>query len=142
MTGRPVDEDSIDAMDAAAAAVIDCRLGDAARIVDESVAYPTAASLLVDILLARASGEDARDGIELVMLRSPVLGYLAAVDVPGQSPLVDPEEDQRLYSRMALPAPPIGPIFPTSDSGLSAWLRDPVAAADRGAPESGLARCR
>ena len=33
--------------------------------------------------------------------------------------------------------PDLGLLFPSPDSGLSAWLRDPVAAAKAGAPFSG-----
>jgi tetratricopeptide (TPR) repeat protein len=142
MLNRPLDEEEAGPQNAAVAAVIGCRLDEAAQMAGALQTPPTTNSLLVDILLARASDEAADDAIELAGLRSPRLGYLASVDVPGRSPLVDPEEDLRLYSRNALPTPPIGPIFPTTDSGLSEWLRDPAAAADRGAPDSGLARCR
>jgi O-antigen ligase len=142
MVGSPLDIADVGPFNAAASAVITCDVDEASRILGDVRGQPSTDSLLADILVARASGIDATHAIELAMLRSPALGFLASTDVPDRSPLIDPAEDQRLYSRLALPSPPIGPIFPTAESGLSAWLRDPATAADRGAPGSGLARCR
>jgi len=129
----------------ASAAVIDCRLTEARAAIS---GMTTAEAVSLDglsarILVARASGSTSIDDlIALAGLRSSLLGILASQYVPGASPFADPATDVALYRRLPMPAPGLDPILPTADSGTSAWLRDPAGAADRGAPNSDLARCQ
>jgi hypothetical protein len=144
MAGLPVDETTLRPTLAASNAVIGCRTEDAKRILD-ALPYQVAVTpdaLVSRLLAAGASEDDSDDLVSIASLRWPLLGALATRPVEGVSPLVEAAEDQRLYSRQAPPRPPIGPVLPTSDGGLSEWLRSPAAAADRGAPDSGLASCR
>jgi O-antigen ligase len=135
--------DVTDVPAAAAAATIDCRLEDALRLLG-----PTADSgldaqwLMARVLVARAAGEPVDDYLTLASLRWPILVFLSTADVEGASPFLGLAFDVQVYGRRPIAAPARLPVFPTSESGFSAWLRDPVAAADRGAPDSGLAACR
>jgi O-antigen ligase len=93
-------------------------------------------------LFERAYGRGAsRNVVALIRLRDPGLADSIAHQAVGVSPVWSFFYDNRYYDRIAI-NPPAGPVLPTPGSGLSAWLRDPVAAAERGAPGSGLATCR
>jgi len=95
------------------------------------------------VLVAQAHGSTSvNDVIALAGLRWPLLGILATQRVSGASPFADPATDFALYRRLPMPAVDLDVFLPTADSGMSAWLRDPAAAADRGAPKSGLATCQ
>ncbi len=129
----------------ASAAIIECRLTQAQAAIEAMTAAEAVSSdgLLARVLVARASGSTSLgDVIALAGLRWPLLGVLATQPIRGASPFADPATDIALYRRLPMPAPDLGPILPTGDSGLSAWLREPAVAADRGAPNSGLATCR
>ena len=143
MADRQVSEASISEIDAATAAVIACDLNGAEQKIDglSQSEADSSGGLLARILDARATGDASDEEVTLGLLRSPLLGLAALTEVSAASPLVGPEEDARLYSRTAIPAPAFGPRFPTFASGLSAWLHDPRAAARIGAPGSGLATC-
>jgi hypothetical protein len=143
MVGQSLDDNTVSTADAGAAAVIDCRFDDAKEALGPgSTSGLDADGLLVRILEARARGELADGWVTLAGLRSPIIAFLATNEVEEGSPLLAIGFDVQFYGRRALPLPSNLPAFPTPESGLSAWLRDPVAAADRGAPESGLAACR
>lgn len=65
-----------------------------------------------------------------------------AVSQPAPSSVVwDPGEDNRIYERDPVSPTQLGLDLPTDAEGLSAWLMDPRAAAEIGAPGSGLAEC-
>jgi O-antigen ligase len=143
MVGAPLDSSAVSATDAAASAVIDCRTEDALALLGPtSESQLDSGSLLIRILAARAEGEPADDYITLAGLRSPFNAFVASNEVAGTSPFAALGYDVQFYGRRAIPLPGDALLFPSAESGLSAWLRDPVAAADRGAPESGLAACR
>lgn len=129
----------------ASAAVIDCRLPQAQAAIEAMTTAEAASSdgLRARVLVARAIGSSSvNDTITLASLRWPLLGMLATRVTPGASPFADPATDFALYRRIPMPPPDLGLILPTADSGMSAWLREPAAAADRGAPNSGLASCQ
>lgn len=122
--------------------LIQCQLAAAETAAGELGAQrSTLAGLISRIMVARAGGASAADLLTLAELRSALLGSLAAKATPAASPLAGRVEDTRLYRRLAMPPPEVGPLFPTPDAGLSAWLQDPRGAARRGAPGSGLATC-
>jgi O-antigen ligase/tetratricopeptide (TPR) repeat protein len=89
---------------------------------------------------------DAVDGaeeevlLELIAGHDPGIRRQATVAIGGTPAASDHNRDLHTYSRIPIRAP-IGPVLPTPASGLSAWMRDPVAAADAGAPGSALADC-
>jgi O-antigen ligase len=92
-------------------------------------------------LLFDESYNRTTDDLEiLIRLRDPGLAGIIARQATGASPVWSFFYDNRYYDRVAI-TPPGGPVLPTPASGLSAWLRDPTGAADRGAPGSGLAKC-
>jgi hypothetical protein len=94
------------------------------------------------LIFGRAyGGKDVGEILALMRLRDPGQAQLASLHASGTSPVSNAFYDDRYYDRIAIPPPP-GPTFPTPASGLSAWLTDPIAAADRGAPMSALAACR
>lgn len=129
---------------AASSAVIDCRFGDAIAAIGKMSAADATGSdaLQARVLVATATHDPARrEVLELAALRWPLLGILASEQVGGISPFSDPSVDTTVYRRRPMPAPPLGMTFPTSTSGMSVWLRDPQAAAHRGAPGSGLDWC-
>jgi O-antigen ligase len=122
--------------------LIQCKVTTATAAVAElGPQRSTLAGLISRIMVARASGDSAVDDIALAQLRSAILGTLASGETPPASPLSGHVEDTRLYRRLTMAPPPFGPLFPTPDAGLSAWLRNPRDAARRGAPGSGLAEC-
>jgi hypothetical protein len=79
--------------------------------------------------------------LTLLAAHDPGIVRQATDGVAGASAVGDHNADVATYAQIPI-RPPIGPVLPTPSSGLSAWLRDPVAAADAGAPGSGLAMCR
>jgi tetratricopeptide (TPR) repeat protein len=99
------------------------------------------AGLVARILYERALGDEkAGTTATLLELRDRGLGQMARLVAFGSSPAWDYSHDLRYYARFPIP-PPSGITFPTQASGMSAWLRDPAAAADTGAPGSELAAC-
>ena len=99
------------------------------------------------VLRARLMVERAFDGgdderlLTLLASHDPGIVRMASGGVAGESAAGDHNADVAVYGLIPI-RPPVGPILPTPNSGLSAWLRDPLAAADVGAPGSGLAACR
>ena len=99
-------------------------------------------ALQTRVMLARTTGAgDLEELRGLISLRDRELERQAFGGIGGSSAISNSAQDIRIYGRLPIPAP-VGPVLPTAASGLSAWLRDPVAAADLGAPGSGLAECR
>jgi hypothetical protein len=98
--------------------------------------------LQAQLLYVTAFG-DGRVGeiTTLIRLRNPGLAASVTQALSGISPARNSFYDNRYYDRLGI-APPNAFALPTSASGMSVWLRDPVSAADRGAPGSGLAECR
>jgi O-antigen ligase len=143
MIGDPPNTLEVGPIQAATAAVIGCDPAAAARYVTQLSGGERASadSLLVRILIARATGMPDHDLLTLAKLRWPLLAQIATEEAKGVSPLTGPADDIQLYGRLSLPAPLVGPSLPTSEGGLSAWLHDPRAAARLGAPESPLATC-
>jgi hypothetical protein len=93
-------------------------------------------------MLERALGADLQPGLETLMsLHDRNLWKLAFEGVTGQSPFFDYFADVTMYGAAPMDLRS-GPVFPTEASGLGAWLRDPLAAAQAGAPDSPLADCR
>jgi tetratricopeptide (TPR) repeat protein len=143
MVGEPVQAADVNRPDAAAAETIWCRPEDALeRLGPGSGATMSGSWLLTRILIARVGGDPVDDFVALAGLRRPIVAFLATHDVAGASPFTALAHDAQFYGRRAIKPPDSLPVFPSAESGLSAWLRDPVAAADRGAPDSGLAACR
>jgi tetratricopeptide (TPR) repeat protein len=143
MVGKPVLGGATTSFDMAAAAVVDCRPDDAVRELGPTAnAAVNARWLSVRMLAGRVRGEPVDDYIALAGLRWPIVAFMASNDVTGASPFTALAHDSKFYGRRSIAPPPDGPIFPSPESGLSAWLRDPIAAADRGAPDSRLASCR
>jgi hypothetical protein len=143
MTGEDLDPIDYTPGNAAVVAAISCDIQGAANAADgmSPAESDSGIGLIARILVRRLASDPSADVDALRILR-PTLGLAASTAVRGSSPLVEPEEDDRLYSRTAISAPTVGPTFPTFASGLSAWLRDPRAAARLGAPRSGLATCQ
>jgi tetratricopeptide (TPR) repeat protein len=124
-------------------AVLSCRL----RAAEQTLSGLGNAARQLDALQARLLFETAFGGTHrteittLIRLRNPGLAGGISEAVGGISPVWSSFYDNRYYDQLAiLPATVFA--LPTAASGLSAWLRDPVSAADRGAPGSGLAECR
>lgn len=128
----------------AAAAIIDCRFAEAETAIGamthrEAV---TVDGLRARVLVASATNDGALSDIAvLAALRWPLLGILVSQPIIGATPFTDPLADITLYRRLPIVASHFGERFPTADSGMSAWFRDPATAADRGAPGSGLSTC-
>ena len=94
------------------------------------------------LMTRRAFDETEVDRLlTLLAAHDPGIVRQATDGVAGASAVGDHNADVATYAQIPI-RPPIGPVLPTPSSGLSAWLRDPVAAADAGAPGSGLAMCR
>jgi O-antigen ligase len=99
-------------------------------------------AIRAQLLYARLAGKaEVGDLIALLGLRDPGMERIANVSPAGVGPTESSFYDNRYYDRLAIDTP-IPFALPTSASGMSAWLRSPVDAAHRGAPESGLAHCR
>jgi hypothetical protein len=144
LIGDPLDPVVLGPVQNGVSLTLECRLAEAATVLEEMPvsARSSANGLLASILNTRARGLSADAPMSLASLRWPLLRLMASMEVPGRSPLVDGDEDLRLYGRFSVAAPEVGPVFPTAISGMSAWLTDPGAAAERGAPGSGLAGCQ
>jgi tetratricopeptide (TPR) repeat protein len=142
MTGGPVPPD-VGRPFQAEMAVLLCQPGLAADALDGlgAVERTTGDALQARVVFARAFGAEV-DGVtqRMIRLRNTSLARQAFGGVIGASPLTDYTADVNVYRR--IPIAPPDPIFPTGPSGLSVWLRDPVEAADLGAPGSPLAECR
>jgi tetratricopeptide (TPR) repeat protein len=125
-------------------AVIACRTQEA----EQTLARLSATEATqMDALLGRLMFETALRGSQvgeiktLIRLRDPGVGESIVRAAGGASPIWSAFYDNRYYDRLAIQAPTAFAL-PTAGSGQSAWLRHPVGAADRGAPDSGLANCR
>jgi O-antigen ligase/tetratricopeptide (TPR) repeat protein len=128
------------------AAVLACRIQEAEQtLASLSLDAPAATQgdgLQAQLLFKAAYGDGRLSEITtLIKLRDPGLGETIARAAGGTSPIWSAFYDNRYYDRLPIQAP-TDFALPTATSGLSAWLRDPVNAADRGAPDSGLANCR
>lgn len=100
------------------------------------------ASLQAQLMLERVAGDAADPRLStLIALHDRNLWRLAYEGVSGGSPMVDYFADVTVYSMAPIDAGG-ALLFPTEASGLSAWLRDPIDAADTGAPNSPLSMCR
>jgi O-antigen ligase len=143
MVGKPVLGGPVTTFDMAAAAVIDCRPDNAVvQLGPTANAAVNARWLLVRIIVGRVDGQPVDDYIAMAGLRWPIVAFMASNEVTGASPFTALAHDAKFYGRRSISPPDGGPVFPSPESGLSAWLRDPIGAADRGAPDSGLATCR
>jgi tetratricopeptide (TPR) repeat protein len=142
MVGRP--SGTTAAALAATNAIIRCDMAGADAIIRDltDAERSSVSGLIAHLMEARIRDSDPTDLLLRARLRWPLLGHLATAEQSPMSPFTDPDEDARIYRRLGMPSLEFGPLLPTSNAGLSAWLRDPVAAADVGAPGSGLAGCR
>jgi hypothetical protein len=128
----------------AEAAILACDFDSAASLIANlsTEAATETQSLQAQIMLARAQGQPVEGRVAtLISLRGRPLALQASGGVAGESPAVDYTKDIHVYNRIPI-QPALGPILPTEASGLSAWLNEPVLAADVGGPGSGLATCR
>jgi hypothetical protein len=144
MVDSPLATGETDPVNAAAAAAIDCQVDEAVALLNN---LPTlkrydAGGLLVGLFAARITSEPDEQLLQLATLRYPILAFLATTEIKDASPFSSLADDVQVYRRRSVPPPPQLETLPISESGLSAWLRDPVRAADAGAPASGLAACR
>ncbi len=143
MTGR-TPPDGVTAALLAEDAFLRCDLGAAtgrasALRTSESVDHE---ALQTRVMLARMTGYGRLTELRtLIRLRDRELERQAFEGIGGSPAISNTAQDIRVYGRLPVPTP-VGPVLPTAASGLSAWLRDPEAAADLGAPGSGLAECR
>ena len=142
MTGRPLPEDAHGIL-LAEAALVQCDGDTAAQVLMElpSVEAGGPAGLQARVMIARAFriGDLSVLG-ELIRLRDRQLERMAFDGIAGASVAAD--SNRTLWEYGTLPVETdLSPVLPTSASALSAWLRDPVSAADLGAPGSGLAEC-
>ena len=144
MVGAPADPASVGTLQAAASAAIDCDIATAHSLLASlpRATLVNADGLLVRMLVARVQGEPTDDLVTLSSLRWPILAFLVERDVTGGSPFTELADDVWTYGRRAVSVPDEGLVLPTSEAGLSAWLRDPGSASRRGAPDSGLSTCR
>jgi O-antigen ligase/tetratricopeptide (TPR) repeat protein len=125
-------------------AIIRCDLPLAAEYLAETgTAAQAPASLSPRLILARLMHDESayRRALGVAEMRGSQLALLSYHDPGPASPFSDPEQDVGLYKRIPLGAAHIEPLLPTPGEGLAAWLQDPLSAAHRGAPSSGLARC-
>ncbi|MGH2454707.1 MAG: O-antigen ligase family protein [Candidatus Limnocylindria bacterium] len=143
MTGRPLPEDASGYL-LAEAALLHCDAGTAAQVLSELTNAEAArpAALQARVMTARAFGVGDLSALrELIRLSDLQLERQAFGGIAGSSVVADSNRTRSEYGRLAV-VTDLDPILPTIASGLSAWLRDPVTAADLGAPGSGLAQCR
>jgi O-antigen ligase/tetratricopeptide (TPR) repeat protein len=115
----------------------------AAALAAQDIAAATSQlSLQAQLMLGRIVGDDDEHRLAtMISLHDRNLWKMAFEGVSGQSPFIDYFADVTVYG--FAPMDPHDDLqFPTEASGLSAWLRDPVAAAHAGAPDSPLAGCR
>jgi hypothetical protein len=100
------------------------------------------AGIVGRLMLAQLAHEDATRLLRIAALRNPVLGAAARGTVASYSLLADPITDALLYRRLGLGRGTPGPVVSRSTDALGAWMTDPVGAAQRGAPDAGLATCQ
>lgn len=125
-------------------ALLRCDISGAIAAADQISAMHSFTSwdLMAAIMVYRATSQTGKadDLVELARLRVPAVAVWATNELSARSPLDDQVADDRLYFQRAGVWPT--PVhFPTSDEAFSAWLQEPVSAAVRGAPGSGLAAC-
>ena len=98
---------------------------------------------MLAVLVGRAveSSDLTATAIDLADFRNAGFHGLIAEEPAPSSPFWEPDEDRRLYERNPVVPADWGVELPTEAEGLSAWLRDPIAAAMLSAPGSGLASC-
>jgi tetratricopeptide (TPR) repeat protein len=128
----------------AADALLHCDLDAAKEAIDGPLSRSAdGQSLLVAVLVGRASGSSSltETATALADLRNTGFFRLINDEPDPTSPFWEPDEDRRLYERNPVVPADLGVQLPTAAEGLSAWLRDPGAAASVGAPGSGLAAC-
>jgi hypothetical protein len=124
------------------AAVLSCDVVTAGSLSANLSHTKDAESLRAQILYARLVGSDQLPALlEQLKLRDPASADLSARPRLGSALTVNAFYDDRYYNRLALPAA-LGRPFPTTASGLSAWLRDPVGTAQIAMPSSALAGCQ
>jgi hypothetical protein len=143
MAGRKAPEDSSPALQLQHA-VIECdmRLVSHLSGVLVTTQQHDLEAIRAQLLVARSAGRaEVGDLITLLGLRDPGLGRIATLPPADAGPTDSSFYDNRYYDHLAIDSP-IPFALPTSASGMSAWLRNPVDAAHRGAPESGLAHCQ
>jgi hypothetical protein len=130
---------------AAVDAVVRCDLPRATTLLaDADNALDDRAWLAARLMLSSLMGDtDAyRSAVEIAVLRRNELALPARTDPGPGTIFADFNEDVGLYKTLPLAPPGLEPLLPTRAEGLAAWLQDPRQAAQRGAPESGLANCR
>jgi O-antigen ligase len=134
--------------EAAESALLRCEPSVAAGSLGDLTAAQAAnsAALQARLMVGRAFDRflDRAEEAQLLTLlaaHNPGIVRMATDGVGGAAAASDHNADVAVYARVPV-RPPVGPILPTPSSGLSAWLRDPIAAADVGAPASRLATCR
>jgi hypothetical protein len=140
LAARPSD---VDTPYRAEAALLMCRPDLAATALDglDTIEATAGPALEARLIYDRAFGTEVDPAtLVLMSLWNTSLARQAEGSVEGDSPFRDYQADVQVYGR--IPLTPPGPTFPTGASGLSAWLQDPIAAADVGAPGSPLAECR
>jgi hypothetical protein len=143
MTGMPLPPEAGPALQVEAA-MLACEATAAAGLLGplSDVQTADATALQARLMVQRAfGGSDSPDVLVLLAAHDQGLHRMATGGVAGTSAAGDHNRDVKTYSRIPI-RPPIGPVLPTPASGLSAWLRDPIAAADVGAPGTALATCR
>jgi O-antigen ligase len=126
-------------------AVVRCDLPRATTLLaDADNALDDRAWLAARLMLSSLMGDaDAyRSAVEIAVLRRNELALPARTDPGPGTMFADFNEDVGLYKTLPLAPPELEPLLPTRAEGLAAWLQDPRQAAQRGAPESGLANCR
>ena len=126
-------------------AVVRCDLPRATTVLAEADnALDDRAWLAARLMLSSLIGDtDAyRSAVEIAVLRRNELALPARTDPGPGTVFADFNEDVGLYKTLPLAPPELEPLLPTRAEGLAAWLQDPRQAAQRGAPESGLATCR
>jgi hypothetical protein len=84
--------------------------------------------------------EPDTDAMFNLQTRDPGLARLVINPAGGAPPVPDGFQDVTFYDRIPL-SPHSLLELPSAPGGLSAWLRDPVAAAAVGAPDIGLSNC-
>ena len=137
-----------DARDATAQAIglmFDCRLDEAADVLNAAVGTEGSSSYywLVRYVVQSLSGADTAMTERMLVLFSPTIRTtLHATDRPrGVSPLIDELRDAHLYHRLPM-RHATGPwSFPNAGAGSVHWLRDPASTAAAAAPRSRLAEC-
>lgn len=95
----------------------------------------------VRIAAASAGGKDSTGVRQRGTMVAPLIRSRLAGPVQ-LTPLWDPIYDRRMYGSDTLPPLEGQPLLPSGFEASSHWMLNPFDAADRGAPESALAKCR